>query len=188
MVPRSLFPILALSMVIHSTGCNSEQQESTDSRHALNENDLSAFRPISHRIARASSLTLYEGLPNPVWETDLYQRELETKKCVKLHDYPFFERTLDVSQSDREELRRLCVTPETYFTFIGEKSCGGFHPDYCLRWIDGETAYELLICFTCEEMKFYGPMQYLQADLRGDPYKRFKAVLGKYQDQRPAAK
>src|SRR5215472_17236637 len=116
MIRRFLAPILALWLLIDGVGCNSESRSPTDGRIALNANDTSAFTPISQSVARASSLTLYEGLPHPVWDTD-YEKELATKKTVRLHDYPFYERPLDVSESDREELRGLSASADSYFSF-----------------------------------------------------------------------
>jgi hypothetical protein len=185
MIRRFLFLILALSLLIDAAGCNSESRHSTDGRSALSANDTSAFMPISQGVARASSLALYEGLPHQTFDTEQYRNEIATKKTVQLHDYPFYERTLAVSESDREELRRLSASAEAYFSFSGEKSCGGYHPDFCLVWTDGETRYELLICFGCKEMKLYGPMQSLRVDIRPDAAKRFKAILSQYRGQRP---
>jgi hypothetical protein len=185
---RLLFPILALPLLIDASGCNSESRHPIDPRLGLTADDLSGFRPISDGVARASSLRLYEGLPHQMWEKDQYDHELATKKSVQLHDYPFYERTLAVSQSDREELRRSTASAETYFTFSGEKPCGGYHPDYCLEWIDGENSYELLICLGCEEMKLFGPTQQLRVDIRRDAAKRLKTILSQYRDQRPVAR
>ena len=190
---RLLFAIVAMSLLIHAAGCDSRRAnpqpaDSTDHRWDLTASDLAEFRPVSAGVTRASSLTLYEGLPHPVWESDQLERELATKQTVQLHNYPFYERTLAVSAADREELRQLSAAAETYFTFRGEKSCGGYHPDYCLTWTDGKYSYDLLVCFGCNEMKLHGPAQDFRLDLRGDAAKRLKAILGGYRDQRPPAR
>jgi hypothetical protein len=188
MVRRLILCFLAPCMLMLDIGCNSERCHSTDVGRDLTKKDAAEFTAISRGVTRATSLTLYEGLPHQTWETDQYQHELAAKKTVQLHHYPFYERTLSVGEPDREELRHLSASAETYFTFSGEKSCGGFHPDYCVTWFDGAVVYELLICFGCDEMKLYSPMQYLRFDIRGSACGRLKAVLSKYRDQRPIAK
>ena len=69
-------------------------------------------------------------------------------------------------------------------SYMGEKLCGGYHPDYCLRWEDDTDTYDLMICFGCCEMKFYGPENYLIADIKAE----FETLLEKYRDQRPESK
>jgi hypothetical protein len=185
MAGRLLPLIVALLPLIHAAGCNRESRSSSDGGIALRAEDTSAFTPISKGIARASSLTLYEGLPHQTFDMDQYQNELATKKTVLLHEYPFYERTLAVGESDREELRRLSASAESYFSFSGEQSCGGYHPDFCLAWTDAGSRYELLICFGCQEMKLYGPTQSLRVDIRPDAAKGFRAILSQYRGQRP---
>jgi hypothetical protein len=185
MVGRLLPLIVSLLLLIHAAGCNRESRSPPDGGSPLGAEDASAFGPISKGIADATSLTLFEGLPHQVWDMDQYQNELATKKTVRLHEYPFYERTLAVGKSDQEGLRRLSASAESYSSFSGEKSCGGYHPDFCLAWTDAGSRYELLICFGCQEMKLYGPTQSLRLDIRPDAAKSFRAILSQYRGQRP---
>jgi hypothetical protein len=68
---------------------------------------------------------------------------------------------------------------------MGEKACGGYHPDYCLTGKDGMATYDLMICFGCAEMKLYGPGNYLIVDLNDGA---FKTLLVKHRNQRPVPK
>ena len=151
---------------------------------ALTAEELSQFTPISEGIRRASSLTLFEGLPHPMGESDQLERELATKRTVLIHDFPFYERPLALAADEVEPLRRLCAAAGSYASYMGEKACGGFHPDYCLRWKDGTATYDLMICFGCSEMKLHGPGNYLIADLNA----AFDTMLKKHRDQRPFRK
>jgi hypothetical protein len=160
---------------------------SYDSDSELISNDLIHFTPIAEGVRRASSLTLYEGLPHPTWEGKQYESELATKKIIRFHGFPFYERPLAVAADEIEPLRRLCAAADSYWSYRGPKSCGGYHPDYCLVWNDGETAYHLLICFGCNEMKLYGPKNELIVDIRHEAVARFKAALERHRDQRPKA-
>jgi len=151
----------------------------------LNDKDLAQFAPISEAIRRASSLTLFEGLPHQEREPDQLKNELATKKTVRIHDYPFYEQPLALAPEDLEPLRRLSAAAETYSSYAGPKRCGGYHPDYGLAWKDGDSTYHLLICFGCQEMKLFGPKQELLADIRSDSFKQFESILKKYRAQRP---
>jgi len=151
----------------------------------LTAKDLSQFTPISEGIKRAATLTLYEGLPHQHWEAQQLEKELAAKKTVRFHGYPFYERSLAISTNEVELLRRLSADTESYWSYGGEKLCGGYHPDYCLEWKDGEATYHLLICFGCDEMKLYGPKSELLLDIRTDVMKKFESVLKKHRSQRP---
>jgi hypothetical protein len=145
----------------------------------------SRFTPVTKGMSQTSSLTLYEGLPHQAWEGELLKQELAAKRTVTIHEFPFYQRPLPVASADVEELRGLSAAVDSFSSYAGPKLCGGFHPDYCLSWKDGATTYELLICFGCHEMKFYGPKHEALADIRKDAFERFEAILKKYRDQRP---
>ncbi len=147
----------------------------------------SRFTPITKDIGRGSSLTLYEGLPHQSWDAELLKKELATKKTVTIHGYPFYERPLSVSPTDVEKLRGLSAAAASFSPYGGPKACGAYHPDYCLSWKEGEAVYDLLICFSCHEMKFYGPKHESLADIRKDAFDQFQVILKRYQDQRPKA-
>lgn len=157
-------------------------------RPGLTAKDLLQFTPISEGIRRASSVTLYEGLPHQTWEADELKKELATKKTVSFHAFPFYERPLVLAADEVEPLRRLAADASSYTTYGGPKLCGGYHPDYCLTWKDGSAAYQLLICFGCHEMKLYGPNSELIVDIGEEAFRAFEAALKKHRDQRPKTK
>ena len=66
------------------------------------------------------------------------------------------------------------------------KLCGGYHPDWLIRWTtsDGHT-HELQICLGCHEAKMYGSGYRLYCDLADTAYDTFKTTLSKYTKQRP---
>jgi hypothetical protein len=69
---------------------------------------------------------------------------------------------------------------------LGEKKCGGFHPDYAVEWSVGRDRYRALICFGCEEVKLFGPALESRNDLDRTAYKRLEELLKPYQKNRPA--
>ncbi len=147
--------------------------------------DRAQLQSIADGIGRASTFTLHEGLPHPMWEAEAHKKELATKEIVRFHGSSFYQRPLAVAAVEVEELRRLVSAPDSYRPYSGEKRCGGFHPDYALTWQDGTDAYRLLICFGCHEMKLYGPKVGLTLDIRGDAFRAFESTLKKHRQQRP---
>jgi hypothetical protein len=123
-----------------------------------------------------------------MWEADQLKKELATKKTVRIHDFPFYERPLALAADEVEPLRRLSAAGSSYQTYGGPKACGGYHPDYCLAWKDGNVTYHLLICFGCHEMKLYGPKSELIVDIGEEAFKTFETALKKHRDQRPKAR
>lgn len=155
----------------------------TDSR--LKAKHVELLAPASQAIEQADSFTLYEGLPHQTNEQELLKQELATKKTIRLHNFPFYERPLNVSASDVELLRKLSANKAGYHSYSGPKLCGEFHPDYCIVWKKGEAVYHLLICLGCHEIEFFGRDLNLKLDMPSDTYKEFGDILKKYRDQRP---
>jgi hypothetical protein len=134
-------------------------------------------------IRRASSLTLYEGLPHHMWEAGALKDELATKKTVQIHGYSFYERALPLTAEEIEALRKLTSSQENYGQKRGEKTCGGFHPDYCLAWQDGNLTYHLLVCFGCGEIKLFSPTSESLVDINST--KALEDALKQKSGQRP---
>ena len=150
--------------------------------------DSLRFNPMASGIRRASSFSLYEGLPHQMSEAKNLADELATKETLRIYEFPFYRRPLAISQGDMAALLPLVISKDTYWSFRGPKLCGGFHPDYGLVWSDGTVTYNLLICFGCHEMFFYDTKHALLADIREDMFPQLEAILAKYHDQRPAGR
>ena len=119
---------------------------------APKQNDLTATMS---RIEKATSLTIFEGLPHQRWEPDTLAKELEEKKTFKIDEYPFYETPVAASEATIKELMALCRSRKTFQPFGGPKACGGFHPDWCLELNNGTSACHILICFGCKEARLY---------------------------------
>ena len=111
----------------------------------------------SSTIRQAERLTLYEGLPHPMYEPTALAAEKKAKPTVELHGFPFYREALEVKAGDDEKLKALLADPRTLEPFSGEKRCGGFHPDYAVEWSVGGKIRSGLICFGCGEVMIYGP-------------------------------
>lgn len=128
----------------------------------LSTKERSQFVPIANGIHPASSLTLYQGLPR--WSTDGDEINIAKSEILRIHGYDFYKQPLTVTEEEIEPLRHLSSDDRT-FGLHTKKFCGAFHPDYCLVWKDGRVTYHLLICFSCDEAKFFGPRSYVILDI-----------------------
>lgn len=177
---RRLYSFLVLGLLACYGGDNtSKHSNDTFSEEAVS--DLPHFKSVVDGIHGAATVDLYEGLPHQLWEREAFERELATKKTVKLHEFQFYEHPLAISADDVKLLRQISVAPESYREYVPEP-CGGFHPDYALVWKEGEHTYDLLICFGCGDVQLHGPQQELMAKMASG---KFGEILSKYRSQRP---
>jgi hypothetical protein len=157
--------------------------------HVSNRPDTSTnFRNLANftsAVKNADSVLLYEGLPHQHNEANLFEQELKAKNTVQIHGYPFYVETLSLKDDDAKKLLDLYCDPTSFRPWMGEKKCGGYHPDYCIEWHVGQDVYQTLICFGCCEIKSYGPKAELYCDIQSDALDKFKSILKPYQKNRP---
>ena len=173
---------LLLVLVSAIGGCDSREKAAGGSR----TQPLPAFL---HNMQSASSPILFEGLPHQVWEADKLKRELALKRTVELHGFSFYEETWVIEPQTASTLKAVLtqagalVAPTPGVVIV--KQCGGFHPDYAIRWTADGRTYEVLICLGCEEAWCYGPDGELRCDIGEAALLDLKATLTPYQRNRP---
>lgn len=140
-------------------------------------------RVFASAVRGAGEVVLHEGLPHPMWERELLQRERETKPVRELHGYPFYRETLPLREDEARKITETLAAPAMYAPFSGEKKCGGFHPDYAVEWRRGEDVHLALLCFGCEEVMLFGPGIESRHDLRNA--KAVQEVLASHHKNRP---
>src|SRR5262245_61259592 len=93
-------------------------------------------------VRKADVVALYEGLPHQMFEEQLLAEELHTKQTIRLQGYPFYQEPLPLKEADAKQLTELFCNPRSFrpirATGIYVKACGGFHPDYCIEWRNGD--------------------------------------------------
>ncbi|MFN0016615.1 MAG: hypothetical protein ACKVP0_00050 [Pirellulaceae bacterium] len=143
--------------------------------------DLKNHKPIAAAIVKFDEATLFEGVPR---KKDSKAPE-PTQKTIKIHEYTFFDETLEISADDAKAVVKLLANADS----VSEqhpKFCGGFHPDYCLQLNVGKEKWLALVCLTCHEVKFYGPKKlHLYCDLKDPAYEDVKKILIEYRKNRP---
>src|SRR5438034_231195 len=100
-------------------------------------------------VQTATQTILYEGLPHQDFEEDSLWSELVTKAVIHRCKYPFYTEALALDDGDAQQLKTLVCEGELFIippTRLA-KYCGGFHPDYCMEWQNGDDTYDALLCF-----------------------------------------
>jgi hypothetical protein len=166
---RRLSLVVAFGAALLSTSC---RQKSTES--------------FLEEIPRADKVVLYEGLPHPMFESRLLEKERQTKAVQELNGYPFYQEPLALTKEDAKHLSEILGNPATYQPFRGEKKCGGFHPDYAVEWQVSAGQYRALICFHCSEVKLFGLGFESRNELGASG--TLQKLLKGYVKNRPAAK
>ena len=62
-------------------------------------------------------------------------------------------------------------------------NCGPFHPDYAVQWIDDAGTQQLLVCFTCGEVRRLSEGE--QEEFHFRFMNELESLLGEYASKRP---
>lgn len=138
--------------------------------------DFSAFEGLSAEIQKAKTLVVYRGFPRREQLTD---DEPEPKKDPNfaLRGYFFQPRAYACDEKAMEKLRELCSTQAAFSKWRGPKKCGGYHPDYCLQFKNGDTMTSVLLCYGCNEAKFFGNKANLYVDANAAALEAIQVIL-----------
>ena len=140
-------------------------------------------------VASAKEVLVYEGLPHPGFEHDLYVRELKRPDVLWFEGYPFYAEPLLVSEAERRTLTEIAVRQDGHVSMDGlTKFCGGFHPDYAIIWKNDGKKSGSLVCFGCHEWKNFTPAGRLYEDLDKAAYDELRALLAHRVVRRPKPK
>jgi hypothetical protein len=176
----------ALLVALLAAGCGpAPKPPSAPEQPEPTTTDFARLPRILEGIRGARAVALYEGLPSEFWEPQLREQELSRKKTVRLHGFTFYDDRRALSGSDAEQFTALFLARESFRRFRRAKTCGGYHPDYCLEWATGASTTRGLVCLECGEVKFFGPAAALHCDLTPQSAQRIKNLLSPHQKERP---
>lgn len=134
-------------------------------------------------LALAESPELLEGLPHHSMERRLFEPELAKHNTIDLLGYKFYDDVRKMPLDVRDELATRLIKPGSLRAFGGEKTCGGFHPDYAVRWSAGGQEFLILFCFGCHEIKTVGKTGDKRYDMGTST--ELLALLKPYRKHRP---
>lgn len=150
------------------------------------EIDLKVLAEFGKAIGAATKMELYEGLPHPYWEKKALAAEVSSKQTFELRGYHYYQGSISPTPADAARLLNLASSSTSIIEWRGFKSCGGYHPDWLMRWTGADASiYEMEICFGCGEARLRGPKLKLLCDLSDIGEKAFEEVLPRYTKNRP---
>lgn len=180
-----LWPMLAVFLLI---GCSQASKVEVDQEQpAQVSTKFERLSSVLTGIQESGAVSLYEGLPSIFWDPQLREQELNQKKIIKLHGYPFYEELLALKDADTQQLRALLSAKQSFKPYRSRKECGGYDPEYCVQWKKGDSITQVLISLECGEVKMFGPQSELLCDLSPEAHQKLKQLLGGYQKNNPAA-
>jgi hypothetical protein len=133
----------------------------------------------------ADRVLLYEGLPHQRMEWEVFRVERARPDTVELDGFPFYTDLLPLHPDHAAELTAVLSDPRSCKPYRGGKRCGGYHPDYALKWQFGASVVRAQVCLGCGEVKGFGPGGEVHCDVREDVHQRLRARLLPYRMNRP---
>ncbi len=143
----------------------------------------------SENIPEAQTVVaVYEGLPHPFYENELYESEKNSKTTTNLHESYFYHESHSLSPREGEALQKVLGDTENFEPFVDSentKTCGGFHADYAATWKRNGMVVEVLVCFGCDEVKRFGPEGEVREVMKEGTSDKLKTLLKVYDKIRP---
>ena len=85
---------------------------------------------------------------------DSYPTEEKKQEGDSLHGYAVISDALALNSGSRKELSSIIEEDDTYFRHSTPIDCS-FRPGVAFRFQDKKTNVDLLVCFTCNELRYY---------------------------------
>jgi hypothetical protein len=144
------------------------------------------YEPFAKIVADADRVVLYEGLPHPDAEVELFKKELAAKQTVTYGEFSFYAEPITLSTEDRAMLSAILDDTDAFSgPPPGNLKCGGYHPDFAVEWSKGDSKVFVGICFGCGESKIASGDTKLYLSLDDDVRKQLKKLLGDRWQNRP---
>ena len=108
-------------------------------------------------MKRAISITSFKN-PNTTCEVlrvdDSYPGEGKTKDGNSLHGYEIISAAVALNSTSRKELSSIIEDHDTYLRDAFPMDCL-FRPGVAFRFSDQQNQVDLLVCFSCNELRYY---------------------------------
>ena len=137
-------------------------------------------------LKEADSVTVYEGLPHPMLESQARIAEKINKETFGVASELFYKKPLAIAKEDQASLEVLFRSEPLCTSYAGPKLCGGFHADYAIEWKKGDDRVAIaMLCFSCHEIWTVQGEKNWIADMTKTGFEALQPLLGKYRQQRP---
>ncbi len=166
---------------------------------ASGDSDISfseATAALTAGLETVGKFEIFEGLPHPDSEKNLFEAENMARTPIRLDDQLFYPIAQEGRLDDVLELQRLLST-DLLRLWRGQKLCGSFHADFAVRFVSGKSIYCVLFCFGCHEARIMRESQTIKADIHAadfrlttdlnpEKFEKLRTLLMKYRKERPA--
>jgi len=85
---------------------------------------------------------------------DSYPNRRQLINCEPLHGYGILSKPILLPKRSREALLRVLTDAKTYIRHSVPPDCL-FRPGVAFRFTEGSTEVDLLVCFSCNELRYY---------------------------------
>ena len=133
-------------------------------------------------IGEAETITVSEGLPHQNQESELLESERDRIEETIIGGFPFYPQPQDLRKGDEAALMEIRQLPEYFWPYIHLRRCGGFHPDYAIRFTKGDEHCDLLLCFGCDDAQIFHNGKVIHCHIFKT---RWKGLLAAYAKHRP---
>ncbi len=182
-----MYRALAVTVVLLACGCGQTSQSLDALEDPRNSQQADSVNRFTESWEQAGEIELYEGLPHEGLDRQLFEAELASKSVVRFGSYPFYAESLSLTDADVTRLGSLLLKVSSFRPrqLDAAKSCGGFHPDYCVVWQFESVTFYSLLCFGCNEAVVAGGGYRYYADLTSDASSELQHLLLPYRTNRP---
>ena len=150
---------------------NEKRRAETIQNAKANADFVVKFAKYLEVVSSADALSIYEGLPDAELE-----KIKNVNKTIEIDGWAFYAEPLPAKSSIVEKLRSSLVDYRTFEPYSGGKFCGGFHPDFCVKWKTGDKIYYVQICLGCFEAVFISTDGKTTFDFNDAAWKSFAQI------------
>lgn len=134
---------------------------------------------------QASKVEVFEGLPHQMFEPELLAQEQQRSDVFQNHDFDFYEPALSLPGNEFSCFISSVVSRRTYRAWQGFKACGGFHPDFLVRFHGTDGSIDVQICLGCGEAVLFGRDGYSYVDISESAREKWTTLRENSRTKRP---
>lgn len=144
-----------------------------------------AFNRTLRMCKQASKVEVFEGLPHQMFEPELLAQEQQRSDVFQNRDFDFYEPALSLPGDEFDCFISRVVSRRTYRAWRGFKACGGFHPDFLLRFHSADGTIDVQICLGCGEALLFGRDGYSYVEISEFARNNWQTLREKSRTKRP---
>ncbi len=164
--------MLCTARCADDTPSEKEIEKATKEMYASHKNLDGLLR----MCGKAAKVELFEGLPHPYWDKELLKKEEKRPDVFQNHGFGFYSPAIKLPDSDHKLLFSKVTRVDSYTPWLGPRACGGFHPDYLIRFHGRQGVVDLHLCMGCSMAVFYGPKTKADVDIHPSVHDAWRPI------------